>query len=540
MSSIVIHKFKAKLSSPSNSDPAPIERRQKPSKTAAKPTLNHATSITSISLPSPNPIDPIEDRAFCYFHATFVIGHSRSFKYLETIYQHMGKHLSISIRAVGLASLSKAVRSTELEILATKAYASALHLINGILSTSQATDDATLSTVMLLDQFEKIIPAPSRSAQAWTNHLNGASALMKLRGPMQFKTKSGLEMFIQMSSHLLVSCMQHEIPLPKDYLALRTYATNFLDTTDISWRLSEVTVKYIAFQAAIKDGSLFEPQTIIAATAAMDAEMAALLASVPFGWDGQTVPLLYPSDLVYESHYDIYIDYRIVEALNMVRAGRFPLFHLIREQAEKTFEPLSIECEVMLQQAIDNQEEMVRVICACVPQQAGYLSLINNDDENTANFSPPSFPSPISSPSSSTSSPSSNSTSTSSSQKSIKLSTSHTVSAYSLLWPLFVVANSPYSPPAAKEWIIRQLHIFGGLLGLEKALELVRMLESEDEKKKDVWKVSTGPQAVRRRKRKIWGGSVAALRAVYSRVSGYRRWKVNERLVFYGNGEVTA
>jgi hypothetical protein len=338
-----------------------------------------------------------------------------------------------------------------------------------IASSDVAMNDTILSAVMLLDQFEKIIPPTERTTQAWTNHLNGATALMKMRGRKQFETKAGLEMFIQMSSHLLVSCMQHTIPLPEDYLTLRTYATNFLDTNDISWRLSQVTVRYISFRAAIKSGSLFDPDTIIATATEMDNEMVALMGEFPPEWLPQSIPLSTPSDLVYESHYDLYIDYRLGEALNMVRAGRMPLLDLIRDQCEAA--PASPgSCQAFaymkrVQRVKDNVADMATVICACVPQLAGYLPLLENSSRHSSPGSPAS----------------------SGSTKGMKLNPSNEPSAYSLLWPLFAVANSPACPEDARNWIIRHLRILGGLLSSEQALELAGWLERREDR--DVWSV---------------------------------------------------
>jgi hypothetical protein len=346
-------------------------------------------------------------------------------------------------------------------------------MINTAIASSDiVTNDTTLSAVMLLDQFEKIIPPTERTTQAWTNHLNGATALMKMRGREQFQTKAGLEMFIQMSSHILVSCMQHTIPLPQDYLTLRTFANNFLDTSDISWRLSQVTVRYISFRAAIKSGSLFDPDTIIATATEMDNDMVALMGEFPPEWLPQTIPLTRPSNLVYESHYDIYADYRLAEALNMVRAGRIPLLDLIREQCQVAPSSLG-SCQAFaymkrVQRVKDNVADMVAVICASVPQLAGYLPLLEISSSRH-------------------SSPGSPASTMSDSAKGMKLNPCNEASAYSLLWPLFTVANSPACSEPARNWIIRQLRILGRLLSLEQALELAGYLERREER--DVWAV---------------------------------------------------
>ncbi|TVY28724.1 hypothetical protein LHYA1_G002422 [Lachnellula hyalina] len=445
MSAIVVKKFKARSDEDSTNVPLP----------ASCPDSSESGGPLAIS---PVLTVPIDDRAFYYFRTTFVIGNARSFRYLESLYEYgdMDDHLSVSIRAVGLASLSKAARSTDLENQAMRSYVAALRMINlAITCSNVATNDTTLSAIMLLDQFEKIIPPTARTTQAWTNHLNGATALMKMRGRHQFETKAGLEIFIQMSSHLLVSCMQHTIALPEDYLTLRTYATNFLDTNDIAWRLSQVTVRYIGFRAAIKSGSLFDTDTIIATATDMDSEMVALMGEFPPEW----MP----------SHYDFYIDYRLAEGLNMVRAGRIPLLDLIREQCEAA--PVSsgscqeFERYQCVQRVKDNVAEMAGLICACVPQLAGYFPFLGT---GSSPGSPDSYTAP-------------------GSVKDMKLELSNEASAYSLLWPLFTVANSRACPEDVKTWIIGQLRILGKLLNSEQTLEIADGLARGEER--DIWSV---------------------------------------------------
>ncbi|TVY48634.1 hypothetical protein LOCC1_G003106 [Lachnellula occidentalis] len=466
MSAIVVKKFKARSDADSTNVPPPASCPGSESPETAWGLLS-----TSLAVSSPLTV-PIDDRAFCYFRTTFVIGNARSFRYLESLYEHsdLEDHLSVSIRAVGLASLSKATRSTDLENQAMRYYVAALRMINSAINCSQtATNDTTLSAIMLLDQFEKIIPPTARTTQAWTNHLNGATALMKMRGRHQFETKAGLEMFIQMSSHLLVSCMQHTLPLPEDYLTLRTYATNFLDTNDIAWRLSQVTVRYIGFRAAIKAGSLFDADTIIATASGMDAEMVALMGEFPPEWMPQSIPLSTPSHLVYRSYYDFYIDYRLAEGLNMVRAGRIPILDLIKEQCEAA--PVSPgSCQAFeryqcVQRVKESVAETADLICACVPQLAGYFPFLESN-------SPPASP---------------NGYSDSALIKGMKLEPSNEASAYSLLWPLFTVANSRACPDDAKAWIIEQLKILGGLLNSETTLEIANGLERGEER--DVWSI---------------------------------------------------
>ncbi|EPE33566.1 Zn2/Cys6 DNA-binding protein [Glarea lozoyensis ATCC 20868] len=462
----VIEKFKNKtLKNAQNAS----ERRRKKEIETPKPPVEY---IDPALLHCPALSDPLETRASCYFRATFVVGQSRSFKYLESYYQQgvMSSHLSLSIQAVGLACLSKAVRSTKLEIHARRIYVLALNSINAALASPVVSrHDTTMSAVLLLDEFERLIPPTNRSSSAWSRHLEGAAALMKVRGPKQYETQIGLEMFAQMSSHFFVTCMEHEISLPEDFLSLRSFAANFVDTEDLVWRLTDITIPYIAFRAAVRNGDLYDSSAIISTAARLDGEMATLLNDLPPGWEHQTVNLLLASNLVLESHYDIYAVSSIAEALNSIRAGRIALLDIIIQEGykvESTLEDyfftlsLSPECKLEVDLAKENLHQTTSAICATVPQLAGYLPYLDDQrimkSDTTECFD---FP---------------------------KISTTTALSSYSLLWPLFACANSTYATPLTRDWIIRQLRFIGEFSDISKAIELADILDSGIQM--DIWK----------------------------------------------------
>jgi hypothetical protein len=464
----VIEKFKIKTLK--NAQIVCERRRKKETEKPKSPVT--VEYIDPVLLHCPSLSDPLETRASCYFRATFVVGQSRSFKYLESFYQQgvMSTHLSLCIQAVGLACLSKAVRSTKLENHARRIYVLALNSINAALASPMVSrHDTTMSAVLLLDEFERLIPPSNRSSNAWSRHLEGAAALMKVRGPEQYETQIGLEMFAQMSSHFFVTCMEHEISLPEDFLSLRKFAANFVDTEDLVWRLTDITIPYIAFRAAVRNGDLFDSSTIISTAAQLDDEMAALLSDLPPGWEHQEVKLGSNSNLVLKSDYDIYASSSIAEALNSIRAGRVALLDIIIREGYKvecTLEDyfftlsLSPDCKRRVDLAKENLQQTTSAICASVPQLAGYL-LYLDDERIMKSDSTECFDFP-------------------------RTSISTALSSYSLLWPLFACANSIYTLPSTRDWIIRQLRFIGEFSDISKAIELADILESGVQI--DIWK----------------------------------------------------
>ena len=71
-------------------------------------------------------------------------------------------------------------------------------------------------SVLILGLFELIAEHPSRmrTVEAFQEHINGAVALAKLRGPTQFETKAGVKMFSMLCQRVLLSCLQSREPMP--------------------------------------------------------------------------------------------------------------------------------------------------------------------------------------------------------------------------------------------------------------------------------------------------------------------------------------
>lgn len=407
------------------------------------------------------------DHATSFFVLNYVMGNARTFRYLKPFYDcgDMDDHLQATIRAASLASLATRAGSPELEVYARSEYLSALRLTNVALqSYDLAKRDSTVSAVLLLDFFEKAIYPRYRTLASWSDHLNGAASLMKLRGRDQFQTQIGIQLFTQMGTQILLGCMQRGVPLPDDYATLRATAINFIDPTDSAWRLSEVTVRYIGLRTALKDGSLTNPDAIILAVAGLDKAMVSILDTLPPEWQYDVIPV--QSDLLYEPHIHIYNDYRIVEAINMVRAGRMPLLELIQEQCRKGSSSSSpsfmmLDYAEQLQNATNGIKKMASEICASVAQQAGYVPLLGLPLNNPILIS-------------------------SATQYNIAKGAS-SAGAYTLLWPLYVIGRSLSIEVPLQLWVVRQLRFIGSSMGIKQADEVADHLESSEDL--DVWTV---------------------------------------------------
>ncbi|KAK3504859.1 hypothetical protein B0T13DRAFT_18307 [Neurospora crassa] len=122
-----------------------------------------------------------------------------------------------SMTAVGLVGLAGVTRSPDMMEAAWKSYGTALRLTNHALETPlEAVKDTTMLSVLILGLFELIAEHPShmRTVEAFQEHVNGAVALAKLRGPAQFETKGGVKMFSMLCQRVVLSCLQSREPMP--------------------------------------------------------------------------------------------------------------------------------------------------------------------------------------------------------------------------------------------------------------------------------------------------------------------------------------
>lgn len=107
----------------------------------------------------------------------------------------------VAIEAIGLAALSN-IRGGDQGLFqrARARYSQALRGTNQALADPQrAACDSTAVTVLLLSQFERMYLDSRESARdgyrRWAAHVEGASALLRLRGEEQFTREAGVSLF---------------------------------------------------------------------------------------------------------------------------------------------------------------------------------------------------------------------------------------------------------------------------------------------------------------------------------------------------------
>ncbi|OCL01595.1 hypothetical protein AOQ84DRAFT_273148, partial [Glonium stellatum] len=414
-------------------------------------SIEHSLSPTS-SMQSLAP--SIEDQAAGFFFAHYVIGSRHlprgHFEYLPVMYHRtdVDESLRMSLLAAGLAGFANTLQSSELIKMARQWYVSALASTNMALqSPKDAIKDTTLVAVLILGIYENLTYQAERSFKSWADHINGAATLIRLRGREQFKTTTGLRIFQQFYGSILLGCLQNQVPVPADIIELWAYATNFFDGRAPGRIFSDIMIRFINLNVAIKNGNLFNSDAIIASAMQIDSELVKLQSNMPPMWQYQTVFTDADSELVAEGFYHVYSDLWVAQMRNNFRILRMVLNEVIREQLLKGYSsnpPLftAPEYAVQLQLSTNAILLLASEICATVPQHAGYIpSLVPLHP--TGQFVPQAQ------------SPESESV--------------RAAGCYYLVWPLFMVGRMTVCPDHLRLWVINRLQYIGRTIGMQQA-----------------------------------------------------------------------
>lgn len=399
----------------------------------------------------------LDARARDIFLNYYVDGVSRTWQFLLPFFDSVGspEHLTTTIDAVSLAFLSHQVSSTITLESAREKYASALHKTAKALKKPDlgSTNSLILST-LLLDLFEKLTnPAPS-DVDSYTGHVNGALALVQIRGLEKFQDAAAASILVRLGTNLLISCCASGTRIPSWLTTLRSHAAKFLNPQDPKWQLSSLMCEYANLRADVLEGIL-TLDTCITYTEELDDKLAALIAKMPPSWQYKTTKTEEPSDLVYENRYDTYPDRHTTQTWNVIRLIRITLNELF-----VTVNESHPPAQDAVNRARTTIESMAAEICYSGPQFMDCFGAAQSKLSVPAGVSMEGEHrrcSPSHSP-------------------------AHGLDCYSLIFPFYAAGRTPYAPAATKAWVVDNLRYMGSHFGIKNA-ETVRhiIVERGDE-----------------------------------------------------------
>lgn len=367
----------------------------------------------------------------------------------------MQDHVRASMTAVGLACFSNASHAPELLPKAQREYVTALRLTNAALrSPTSAKNDSTLFSVMVLSLYEMITGSNERSLDSWAEHIKGAAALVKLRGPEQFDTLVGQRMFLLVSSNLMLSCIQRTIPMPEEMIKLRKVAEKYMDQGSAAWNLTSIIIDFTIFRAAARDCEIVGPRNVVNAALEIDARFIQGINDLPESWRCTTVYTDDNPHLIWNGCYTVYPQYWMAHVWNGVRTCRIMLHEMIRDQllsASFAITPIFTdeESEAQLDSSISVMLGMQAEILASVPQHTP--SHINEVSSSLLDGS----------------------------------------RSYFVIWPLYLVGAMDLSSDVIRTWVIARLRDIGNTIGIRQASVVANYLASRQDFK--VWDTKQSP-----------------------------------------------
>ncbi|CAN8096117.1 unnamed protein product [Discula destructiva] len=332
--------------------PSPVSRRPSPTCNAISHPIHMNRYRYEYSEAIPRCVGiPVGEQVYHYFVNNFVQGSAlRNHGYFDFIFPLLANSppdrnvnpLRLAFSATAMIAFAARQKVPELLPKAESIYLRALEAtFSAIGDPHRARDDSTLACVTLLTTFEQLRPSrPSaQKAEAFGSHLDGAVALMKLRGKDLFKTIVGQKIFAILRSLLASRSLCYGAPLDPELFKLSDYFEQDSSPKrfgELSLRAADLRVtveRYLGGWSPSHPSSNMPTrdkiEALMHAADALEAEYDAHISSLPLAWKAMTLRYMTAADppimggvVRYEGRVDAYADMFICFLLNWSRAAR--------------------------------------------------------------------------------------------------------------------------------------------------------------------------------------------------------------------------
>jgi hypothetical protein len=387
------------------------------------------------------------------FFAYYVSDFSRTWDFLFSYVDSTvtPEHLSLGIDAVSLAFLSHQVSSPTAKEMGTRKYVEALRKINKVVQDPEkAAQTSTFESALLLDLFEKMMISASAVNAARHAHVEGALALVKLRGVTNFCKGPELRALLGLSLNATICSLSTGKAIPDEVRQIRQHAAQFVDTSYPKWRLSDCILEVTKLPDELRHMSARER---VVRNAGLDRRLETVAVEAGNAWSyerkfvsGHDQRVTVPDGFF--PLYDVYPNRTITQMWNTLRVARIQLCEDIIADCNQLDDVESIAELERAKQAI---VEMVREICAACPQMTNCSFAARHKLPKDAR-------------------PDSKHTHT----------MSHILDVYIMIFSLFVVAWTYNCPEAARQWAIGQLEHIAEHFGIKEAANILDILHKED------------------------------------------------------------
>ncbi|RDH29333.1 hypothetical protein BDQ94DRAFT_182352 [Aspergillus welwitschiae] len=282
--------------------------------------------------------------------------------------------LQATMKAIGLACMSRVYHLPELARSAAEEYSKALRATNASLQDAvSATSDCTLGAVVTLSMYE-IISGQSQMMAAWLNHARGALKLLELRGRKQFESAAGRRLFS--STRLQIAMINiffrtscHRSPT---IAALSKYAKSVGDAD------AQTVEDFYDILVTFNDHSIKVKETynntgfrgniapLIKEALDLDADLVSWATSLSPTWQYSTTstPLPFSHFRSHDTKYHVYPSIDNAVYWNHYRQARIILHEMVQAMCLHQATPDSPQ---IMHQSISINKQLAEDICASVP-----------------------------------------------------------------------------------------------------------------------------------------------------------------------------
>lgn len=251
----------------------------------------------------------------------------------EAYHRHLstdGFHplVATSMTALGLAGVANLYMDPGLKREATRWYLRAIKMANvAISSPADVKADSTLLTVNLLGMFEATFN--DNSLAGWSNHVDGAASIVKMRGMDQFSTPAGQRMYLHTIGLLTMNCMGKGVGLPEFVRQMNKEVLQHVDIKDPRHAFFFLHIKTIDLRAQILNQKAFSLIEIIDAALELDDIAVAIFNDTDANWAYEEVACE-PQANVFGNSYHVYSTSAAAQTWNWVRYNRIYFHDIIR------------------------------------------------------------------------------------------------------------------------------------------------------------------------------------------------------------------
>ncbi|KAL2260285.1 hypothetical protein VTK26DRAFT_5740 [Humicola hyalothermophila] len=379
-----------------------------------------------------------QEEGIAYFFSKFVnrdeTACHQKFDFLRDVWRPSspapGKQVDVvlaSMTAVGLMGLARARQTGGFIDAARKSYGTALQLTKAAIEDPvEAVKDTTMLSTLILGVFEMMTETTPRSLtmKAFQNHVSGAIALARMRGPSQFRTQAGRRMFSMLCERAIMSCAQRNEPMPSELVELWHEMSKTLEDGNPNKRLMPLIWQVLQLRSEINKSTqipeatsetgisrLEDPKTILDRMLALEEEFEALTTQLPKSWQYRAFRVTQDHPAVYRGICHLYSSLHHANFWNNILTMRILLLESIKFEISRDFRSFtpSLDTSYYLDEfdkARRKLKRLVHAITASVPQQLGLMNTADGSIDSQDSESPPiatveiRYPSPPTSPSS--------------------------------------------------------------------------------------------------------------------------------------------